>query len=98
MSYLLGNKCTRAGSRLGEGSDTVELFVRDYGIPWITLRLCNPGGLQRDFIDSEGLSRDHMDYERDFMDFKCKSRNDKNTKLYTDHAYTGNADKKSWLR
>ena len=24
-------------------------------MPWITLRLCNPGGLQRDFIiDSEG--------------------------------------------
>ena len=41
---------------------------------WIILRLCNPGGLQRDFIYSEGLLRDHMDYEkllRDSMDSKC---------------------------
>ena len=64
----------------------MEICVRDYEIPWIMLRLCNPGGLQRDFIDSEGLLRDHMDYEkllRDFMDSKCKSRDYRNTKLYT---------------
>ena len=76
-----------------KGSDTVEICVRDYKIPWITLRLCNPGGLQRDFIDSEGLLRDHMDYEkllRDFMDSKCKSRDYKNTKLYTDHIHMHN--------
>ena len=47
-----------------------------------------------------------MNYEkllRDFMDSKRKSRDYRNTKLYTDHIHmhvysTGKADKQSWLK